>query len=93
MPGRRLLVLLSIVVLVAAFPFAFERIARERGNRNVLLVVDWDDVEWFARTKGVDPFVLARELRQQGFAVFGVSEWSLKTLKARGLLVPAPAPP
>jgi len=93
MPGRRLLVLLSIVVLVAALPFAFERIARERENRNVLLVVDWDDVEWFARTKGVDPFVLARELRQQGFAAFGVSEWSLKTLKARGLLVPAPAPP
>ena len=93
MPGRRLLVLLSIVVLAAALPFALERVARERENRSVLLVVDWDDLEWFARTKGVDPLVLARELRQEGFTVFGVSEWSLKALKARGLLVPAPAPP
>lgn len=93
MPGRRLLVLLSLVVFVAALPFALERMARERENRNVLLVVDWDDLEWFARTKGVDPLVLARELRQEGFTVFGVSEWSLKALKARGLLVPAPAPP
>lgn len=90
--SRFVLVVLSILVLVVSIPFALERIARERENQTVLVVLDWDDVEWFARTKGVDPLRLAEDLRKLGFTVFGVSEWSLKTLRNRGILVPAPAP-
>lgn len=90
--SRSVLVILSILVLVVSIPFALERVARERENRTVLVVLDWDDVEWFARTKGVDPFRLAEDLKGLGFTVFGVSEWSLKALRNRGILVPAPAP-
>lgn len=91
--SRVLLVVLSVLVLVASIPFALERIARERGDRTVLLVLDWDDVEWFARTKGVNPLDLAEALKVEGFTVFGVSEWSLKALRNRGLLIPVPPPP
>lgn len=91
---RRLtLILLSVLVLVVSIPFALERVAREGENRTVLLILDWDDVEWFARTKGVDPFDLAEELKREGYTVFGVSEWSLKALRDRGIFVPVPSPP
>lgn len=90
--SRFVLVVLSVLVLVVSIPFALERVARERENRTVLVVLDWDDVEWFARTKGVDPLRLAEDLKELGFTVFGVSEWSLKALRNRGILVPAPSP-
>lgn len=89
MQKRILLFVASLVVLVFALPFAFERVAREKADSNVLLVVDWDDIEWFARTKGTDPLFLVEELKKEGFTTLGVSEWSLKSLKNRGVLVPA----
>lgn len=90
--SRIVLGVVSALLLVVSLPFALERVAREDANRTVLLVVDWDDVEWFARTKGVDPLSLAEDLKKAGFTVFGVSEWSLKALRNRGILVPVPPP-
>lgn len=89
---RFVLVALSVLLLVASIPFVLERVAQERENREVLVVLDWDDIEWFARTKGVDPLSLAEDLRKEGFTVFGFSEWSLKALRNRGVLVPVPPP-
>lgn len=89
---RFVLVILSILVLVVSIPFALERMVREREDRKVLLVLDWDDVEWFARTKGVEPLDLAEDLKREGFTTFGVSEWSLKNLRNRGVLTPVPPP-
>lgn len=92
MSRRVLLWILSILVIGCSLPSVFERLTRERENRSVFLVVDWDDVEWFARTRGVEPFQLAEELGKEGFTTFGVSEWSLKALRNRGILIPVPSP-
>ena len=48
-----------------SLPIIRERWERESQSRIVELVVDWNDIEWIGKTEGVDPLLIAEELKRR----------------------------
>ncbi|HQE25362.1 MAG TPA: DUF5693 family protein [Candidatus Atribacteria bacterium] len=82
-----------LIVFFFSLPIIRERWERESQSRIVELVVDWNDIEWIGKTEGVDPLLIAEELKKEGFETLGVSELTWRQLVSQGRAVPVvPSP-
>lgn len=82
-----------LIIFFFSLPILSERWERESQSRVVELVVDWNDLEWVGKTEGVDPLLLAEELKKEGFNSLGISELTWRQLVSQGRAVPvAPSP-
>jgi hypothetical protein len=82
-----------LIIFFFSFPILSERWERESQSKVVELVVDWNDIEWVGKMEGIDPLLLAEELKKEGFETLGISELTWRQIVSQGRAVPVTPSP